>query len=114
MKYIHIRFMTWLYDHLEEGSFRTAYADTDSMCLALSKSAPDPGPDATKEEQLRAFFDPLVKPSMKSSWESSWKDWFVTTSTVEDRRKPGKLKGEIVHLKCKFFRIHQLIQITTT
>ena len=85
--------MTWLYDHLEEGSFRTTYADTDSMCLGLSKSAPDPGPQASKEEQLRALFDPLVRPEKRESWEQTWKTWFTTTSTVEDKRTPGKFKG---------------------
>lgn len=31
--------MEFLYAHLETGSFRPAYADTDSMCLGLSKTA---------------------------------------------------------------------------
>ena len=84
--------MYWLYDHLEERAFRTVYADTDSICLALTKSEPEHD-GATKEEQLRALFDPLVKASMRTSWEASWKDWFVTTSSVEDKRCPGKLKG---------------------
>ena len=88
------RFMMFIYDHLESGSFRSCYSDTDSMCLALSKSAPEPGQGATKEEELRALFDPLIKPEMRASWEQSWKGWFVTTSTVEDRRCPGKLKGK--------------------
>ena len=30
--------MEFLYTHLETGSFRPAYADTDSMCLGLSKT----------------------------------------------------------------------------
>ena len=86
--------MSWLYDHLEDGSFRTVYADTDSMCFGLSQSAPDPGKKATKEDQLRALFDPVVKPSMRESWERSWKDWFVTTASVDDQRMPGKLKSK--------------------
>ena len=89
--------MIWLYDHLEEGSFRNAYADTDSMCFGLSQSAPDPGKNASQEEQLRALFDPIIKPSMKESWERTWKEWFVTSKAIEDVRKPGKLKG-----KCSF------------
>ena len=32
-------FMDFLYTHLEPGSFRPAYVDTDSMCLGLSKTA---------------------------------------------------------------------------
>ena len=83
--------MFYIYEHLEPGSFKTAYADTDSMCFALTKSRDCPG--GTKEEQLRALFDPIIKPSMRESWEKTWKDWFVTTSNVSDIRKPGKLKG---------------------
>ena len=82
--------MYWLEDHLEEGSFKTCYSDTDSMAIALTKSGPDGGDD---EQQLRALFDPLVKPAKRDSWERSWKDWFVTTNQTWDIRKPGKLKG---------------------
>ena len=83
-------FMYWLEKHLEDGSFKTCYADTDSMALALTRSGPksdDP------EQNLRTLFDPLVKPSMKTSWEATWKTWFVTTNEIWDIRKPGKLKG---------------------
>ena len=31
--------MEFLYLHLKPGSFRPGYADTDSMCLGLSKTA---------------------------------------------------------------------------
>ena len=86
--------MYWLESHLEPGSFKTCYADTDSMALALTKSGPEGGDD---EQQLRALFDPLVKPSMRESWEKSWKTWFVTTKETWDVRKPGKLKGKVLH-----------------
>ena len=46
-----------------------------------------------KETQLRAIFDPIVKPSMKESWENEWKQWFTTTNSVIDLRTPGKMKG---------------------
>ena len=82
--------MYWLEDHLEEGSFKTCYSDTDSMAIALTKSGPEGGDD---EQQLRALFDPLVKPAKRDSWERTWKDWFVTTNQTWDIRKPGKLKG---------------------
>ena len=86
--------MFFLEEHLEDGSFKTAYADTDSMCLGLTSSNPEPE-DGTKEDQLRALFDPIVKPEKRVSWETHWKDWFVTTNEVWDKRKPGKLKGEL-------------------
>ena len=77
-------------EHLKDGSFKTCYADTDSMALALTRSGPqmdDP------EENLRALFNPIVKPSKKASWDATWKSWFVTTNEISDIRKPGKLKG---------------------
>ena len=84
------RFMYWLEEHLEEGAFKTCYADTDSMALALTRSGPETN---DPEGSLRALFDPIVKPSMKESWERTWKSWFVTTDEIWDIRKPGKLKG---------------------
>ena len=89
--------MYYLYDHLEPGSFKASYADTDSMCLGLSRTIQfqlpaDPKDDL--ERYHRAVFDPLVKPSMRESWEKTWKQWFVTTTQVEDERLPGKLKLE--------------------
>ena len=86
--------MFYLRDHLLPGSFRPSYADTDSMCLGLSRTRPIPE-NATPEEFYRCLFDPLVRPEKRESWESTWKDWFVTTNEVEDQRKPGKLKSKI-------------------
>ena len=85
--------MYFLRDHLEKGSFRNAYTDTDSCALATTKTAPMT-PDMTIEQQYRAIFDPIVKPQKRESWEAQWKKWFVTTDEVEDQRFPGKLKGE--------------------
>lgn len=75
------------------GSFRTAYADTDSMCLGLSRTKAIPE-DASLEDYYRSLFDPIVKPEMRSSWEAKWKDWICTTTAVEDQRKPGKFKSK--------------------
>ena len=85
--------MYWLEAHLEPGSFKTCYTDTDSMALALTKSAPE-GEATSMEQQLRLLFDPLVRPEMRDSWENTWKDWFVTTTETWDIRKPGKLKSK--------------------
>ena len=43
--------MEFLYQHLNPGSFRPAYADTDSICLGLSKST-EPK-DGSLEEYYR-------------------------------------------------------------
>ena len=91
-KILFLRFMYFLLDHLEPGSFRTGYCDTDSMCLGLSKSNSIPE-NCEPEEYYRSIFDPIVREDMKSSWEANWKKWFVTTNEVVDQRTPGKLKG---------------------
>ena len=90
-KVLFIKFMYWLEEHLEEGAFKTCYADTDSMALALTRSGPE---HEEAEQNLRSLFDPMVKPAKKESWEATWKDWFVTTDEIWDIRKPGKLKGK--------------------
>ena len=66
------------------------------MCLALSETDTEDSYSDNKETKLRALFDPLVKPDMRESWENQWTTWFVTTDTVPDLRKPGKLKGKII------------------
>ena len=84
--------MNFLRIHLLPGSFRSSYADTDSMCLGVSRTQPIPE-DATPEQYYRCLFDPLVRPDKKDSWESQWRSWFVTTDDIEDQREPGKLKS---------------------
>ena len=88
--------MNFLRVHLLPGSFRSSYCDTDSMCLGLSRTQPIPE-NPTLEQYYRCLFDPLVRPEMRDSWESQWKSWFVTTDTIEDQRKPGKLKSTFSH-----------------
>ena len=99
-KLIFLKFMFYLFNHLEPGSFRSVYADTDSMCLALTKSREVE--NDTEEEKYRALFDPIVRPDMRDSWESTWKDWICTTTEVEDIRKPGKLKCEFLFRRGRF------------
>ena len=64
--------MYFLYKHLEKGSFINSYADTDSMCLGLTKSTPLED-NFNEEQKLRAIFDPIVRPEMRESWEAQWK-----------------------------------------
>ena len=92
-KVLFLDFMLFLYSHLKPGSFLNSYADTDSICLGLSRTKPIPE-NATLEEYYRCLFDPLVRPEMLESWEAKWKSWICTTEAVEDQRKPGKLKRE--------------------
>ena len=64
------------------------------MCLALTQTDTNNSNSTNKETQLRALFDPIIKPSMRDSWERKWKTWFVTTNSVVDKRTPGKFKGD--------------------
>ena len=89
-KYLFIDFMYFLEQHLIDGSFKTAYADTDSMALALTKTENQTG---TLRQRLKGMFEPIVKSEMKSSWDQQWENWFVTTDQTWDIRRPGKLKG---------------------
>ena len=86
--------MWYLYEHLKPGSFRAIYADTDSMCLALSRSRFDKTDDL--EGLTRGLFEPILKDEMRLSWEETFKNkWFVTTRDPRDEKKPGKLKSMI-------------------
>ena len=84
--------MWYLYDHLQPGSFKPIYADTDSMCLALSRSRFENTDDL--ENLHRGLYEPIVKEEMRESWNKSFKDWFVTTRDARDEKKPGKWKSK--------------------
>ena len=99
---IFLRFMFFLFDHLVPGTFVNCYADTDSMALATTRTR-QMTDGMTPEEELRAVFDPIVKPEMRESWERNWKKWFVTEATVEDERFPGKLKREYSPSETSFY-----------
>ena len=101
-KLLFLEFMYYIYNHLQPGSFRACYADTDSMCLALTKTNHQKMNENT-ESFYRGLFDPIVKPNMRDSWEKTWKDWFVVSDDIHDIRKPGKLKGE-PRLKILFYK----------
>ena len=64
-----------------------------SITLGLTRTDLPSSYSLDKETQLRALFDPIVKPQMRESWESKWKSWFTTTDSVIDKRTPGKMKG---------------------
>ena len=86
--------MEFLFTHLQAGAIVPYYCDTDSIFLGVTQCNPRT-PDMSIETRLRAIFDPIVKPDQKESWEAKWKNWFVTTSKIEDQRRPGKLKGDL-------------------
>ena len=86
--------MWFLKNHLIPGTFSTVYCDTDSMAIATCRTDRH-SIKQTSEEQLRAVFDPIVRPEMRDQWEANWKRWFVTEDTVEDEKFPGKLKCKL-------------------
>ena len=95
--------MWFLKKHLIPGTFTTVYCDTDSMAIATCRSDPELQSKRTSEEQLRAVFDPIVRPEMREQWETNWKRFFVTEDTVEDEKFPGKLKCKhILFISNKF------------
>ena len=51
--------MWFLFDHLEKGSFRTCYADTDSMAIATTKTIPLEDGMST-ELRYRYVFDQII------------------------------------------------------
>ena len=103
-KLLFYRFMYFIFRHLEPGSFRAVYADTDSMCLGLTKSLPET-PGCSEEQKYRNLFDPLVRPDMRESWEANWKNWICTTTETTDIRKPGKLKCEFMFRRGRFIAL---------
>ena len=87
------RFVYWIDDHLEAGSFQLTYSDTDSIGIALTDTNLAAYKTAKNlQEKIDAIFLPIVKPSMKESWNNSYADWFVTNESVENQLKPGLLK----------------------
>ena len=99
-KLLILRYMFFLYHHLQCGSFKSVYADTDSMCLALTKTRAVT--NDSEEEKYRALFDPIIRPEMRESWEKTWKQWFCTTNETIDIRKPGKWKTEFMFQRGRF------------
>ena len=89
-KYLFVDFMYFLERHLVDGSFKTVYADTDSMAMALTRTKIN---NDSLKDRLKGMFEPIVKPSMRSSWDENWEKWLVTTKETKDIRRPGKLKG---------------------
>ena len=101
--------MYFLHDNLIPGTFVNCYADTDSMALATTRTRPFTE-GMSPEDQLRAVFDPIVKPEKREVWEREWKQWFVTTATVEDERFPGKLKRKSLFISWRWLNIKNILR----
>lgn len=94
------KFVYWIDDHLEPGSFQLTYSDTDSIGIALTDTDIKAYKNATNlKQKIDAIFLPLIKPSMKESWDKSYTDWFVVDESVENQLKPGLLKCKVFVFK---------------
>jgi len=76
-KLVMLRFVHFLLDHLEYGSFSVLYSDTDSVCIATTDD-----------------LDNLVRDNMRETWSCLKERWFAKDETPEEQRAPGKFKIE--------------------
>lgn len=105
-KLLFLKFIMFLADHLEPNSFTLCYADTDSIALGNFSSlifllidllALTQTPKILETDDLRTkmskMFNPIIQSKMHDSFFSKWGDYFVLEDTIEQKRKPGLLKG---------------------
>ena len=88
-----LEFVSFLEKYLEEGSFKLCYCDTDSLCVATTKTANLTGEESLKEKMSNIFL-PIVKSSLKEEFLSKWGEEFVLEETIENSRQPGLMKGK--------------------
>ena len=91
-----LHFLKFIYEFVYKffipGSFILSYCDTDSICIALTKSQlPE---DKSRKSELLSILLPVVKPELQDEFYPAFEKWFVTENTVEDEKFPGKLKSK--------------------
>ena len=95
-KLLLLKFVMFIDDHLQPGSFQLTYSDTDSIGMAMCDTDLTAYRAATNlEEKIDAIFGPVIKPDKFCSWEEQYRNWFVHNESVQNQLKPGLLK-------CKF------------
>ena len=72
---------------------------TDSLCISFTGSKTPV--DETRESELKSTFDNCLIKESRDEFYSIWKKWFVTEKSVEDEKKPGKLKGKESNIQIK-------------
>ena len=99
-----LEFVDFLQLHLIEGAFKLCYCDTDSLCIATTKTVRLSGKE-TLREKMEKIFLPIVKENRKEEFLAKWEDEFVLSETIENSRKPGLMKGKnLFVLKDRFRR----------
>ena len=89
-----LEFVSFLEKYLEKGSFKICYCDTDSLCVATTRTKIITGEENLKEKMSNIFL-PIVKSNMKEEFLSKWAEEFVLEDTIENSRKPGLMKGKL-------------------
>ena len=87
-----LEFVSLLEDFLEPGSFKLTYCDTDSLCVASTKTDLLTGEESL-EEKMSKIFLPIVKTEMREEFLIRWRNEFVLEETIDNSRKPGLMKG---------------------
>ena len=93
-KLLLLKFAYFLERVLLEGSYKICYCDTDSLALALTRTPHLDGKDLLRSKMEKIFL-PLIKPEELDYFKSEWGNFFVLEDTIEQKRKPGLLKGNL-------------------
>ena len=72
-----MKFLDFMYENLELGSFEILYMDTDSFAFSLADE-----------------IDALVRPEKRDNYGKYKYDWFLKDDSAQEQRYPGKLKSE--------------------
>ena len=105
--------MFFLKDNLVPGTFTPCYADTDSMAVATCRTG-ELRAGMSPEEELRAVFDPILRPERRQHWYDNWSKWFVLTREVEDEKFPGRFKSKFQLKSITQKNIHHLAEFSFT
>ena len=88
-----LEFVDFLQLYLIEGAFKLCYCDTDSLCIATTKTVELSGKE-TLREKMEKIFLPIVKENRRQEFLAKWENEFVLSETIENSRKPGLMKGK--------------------
>ena len=91
-KLLLLKFAYFLERSLKKGSFRICYCDTDSLALGLTRTPLLDGNESLRQKMEKIFL-PIVKSDEVEYFKSQWGKYFVLENTIEQKRKPGLLKG---------------------